>query len=157
MEFRKALIPDEIRDLRAFDRKVFLKADLFSTKEWREYESYWMIVEGTAVGCCAFQPNVDFQEDIREDDLNPPKKGSLYVTTTGVLPKFQRMGLGQMFKGGQIAYAKYHGFNRIVTNSREGNTAMISLNRKFGFQIIRETPGYYSDPTDATVFMELRF
>jgi ribosomal protein S18 acetylase RimI-like enzyme len=154
VEFRKAVIPDEIPKLRAFDKKVFPKADLFSTREWREYESYWMIVDGTAVGCCAFQPNVDFRED--KDDSNPPLKGSLYVTTTGILPDSQSTGLGRMLKCWQIAYAKYHGFNRIVTNNRKRNAKIISLNREFGFHIVRTTSGYYSDPNDATVVMERR-
>ena len=33
---------------------------------------------------------------------------------------------------------------------------MIHLNRKFNFEVIRITPGYYSGPSDSTVVMELR-
>ena len=154
--FRKAIIPVEIRKLRGFDRKVFKKADLFSTEEWKEYESYWMIVDGTEVGCCALQRNVDFQEDIRNDGTNPSMKGSLYILTTGILPGFRSRGLGRLLKSWEIAYAKYHGFNRVVTNTRERNTTMTSLNKKFGFKTIRKTPGYYSGPTEATVVMELK-
>ena len=132
------------------------KADLFSTEEWKEYESYWMIVDGTAVGCCASQQNVDFQEDIRKDEHNPPMKGSLYISTTGILSGFRSRGLGRLLKSWEIAYAKDHGFSRIVANTRERNIKMISLNKKFGFKVIRRTSGYYSGPTDATVVMELR-
>jgi hypothetical protein len=32
---------------------------------------------------------------------------------------------------------------------------MIVLNRKFGFKVIRTTRGYYYDPVEATVVMEL--
>jgi len=156
VEFLRAVLPHEIRKLRAFDRKVFPKADLFSAEEWKEYESYWMMVEATAVGCCALQPNVDFQDDIREDEVNPPMKGSLYIASTGILPISQGKGLGQILKCWQVAYAKYHGFNRIVTNTRKRNSRMISLNEKFGFKIIRTTPGYYFEPNDATVVMELK-
>ncbi len=156
IEFTKASIPGEIRKLRAFDRRVFKKADLFTSEEWREYESFWMLLNGTRVGCCAFQRNVDFQEDIRKDGRNPPKMGSLYISTTGILPGFLSKGLGQLLKSWEIAYAKNQGFRRIVTNTRERNTKMISLNEKFGFKTIRKTPTYYSDPTEATVVMELR-
>jgi len=155
-EFRKCTVPDEIPDLRSFDRKVFPKADLFTAKEWRRYESYWMMIDRVAVGCCAFQLNVNFQDDLRDDNINPPMKASLYITTTGILPGFQHKGLGQLMKSWQIAYARHNGFDRIVTNTRKRNNAMISLNQKFGFRIIRSTPGYYSGPTDATVVMELR-
>ncbi len=155
-KFKKAVIPGDIRRLKAFDRRLFPKADLFTTKQWKTDESWWMIIDGKRVGCCAFHPNADFQEDIRKDHLNPPMKGSLYITTTGILPKFQETGLGQLLKSWQIAYAKRHGFRRIVTNNRRGNAAIIRLNKKFGFRVIRTTPGYYSGPPDATVVMELR-
>ncbi len=42
----------------------------------------------------------------------------------------------------------------MVTNCRESNAAMISINEKFGFKAIRNTPGYYEDG-EATVVMEL--
>ena len=115
-----------------------------------------MIIDGQRVGCCAFQPNMDFQEDIRDDEVNPSLKGSLYITTTGILPKLQRAGLGLILKSWQIAYAKRHGFRRIVTNNRRRNSAIIRLDKKFGFRVIRTTPEYYRSPTDSTVVMELR-
>ncbi len=156
IEFRPAVLPQEIRKLRAFDRDVFRKADLFSTEEWKEYESHWMIVDGILAGCCAFQADVDFKDDLRGYDVNPPLEGSLYITTTGILPTFQRRGLGQLLKCWEITYAKFHGFNRIVTNTRKRNKPMISLNQKFGFKIVRTTSDYYSGPSDATVVMELK-
>ena len=156
VEFRKCDPAREISALRAFDRKVFPKGDLFSANEWRSYTSYWMIVDGTIVGCCAFEHDLDFQEDLRRDECNARLKGSLYTASTGILPEFQGKGLGNLLKCWEIAYAKYHGFTRVVTNTRKKNSRMISLNQRFGFQVIRETRGYYSDPTDSTVVMELR-
>ncbi len=155
-EFRKSVLPGEMRDLRAFDRKVFSKADLFTTQEWAEYESFWMIVDRTVVGCSAFQLNVDFKEDVRKDETNPPMKGSVYIATTGILPAFQRKGMGALLKSWQIAFAKHHGFSRIVTNTRKSNIPMILLNNRFGFQIIRTTSKYYTGPVEATVVMELK-
>jgi ribosomal protein S18 acetylase RimI-like enzyme len=160
VEFKSAVLPADLRRLRAFDRKTFPPSDLFSIEDWKEYESYWMIIDGTTVGCCAFQKHVDFQEDIRPKatgcGLNPRMQGSLYISTTGILPKYQGAGLGSLFKSWQIAYARRNGFHRIVTNTRSRNARMIALNRKFGFRILRTTPGYYRDPTDSTVVMELR-
>jgi RimJ/RimL family protein N-acetyltransferase len=60
-----------------------------------------------------------------------------------------------LLKAWQIAWARYHGFSRIVTNTRKRNAAMIALNRKFHFRILRTTPRYYDDPPDSTVVMEL--
>jgi GNAT superfamily N-acetyltransferase len=154
-EFRKALIPQDLRSLTAFDLKVF-PADHFPASEWRRYESWWLIVDGRKVGCCAFEPHVDFQEDLRRDGANPKMRGSLYIASTGILPRFQGQGLGLLLKYWQIAWAKQYGFTRLVTNTRKRNSIMIALNRKVGFRTIRTTPGYYTAPVDATVVMELR-
>ena len=152
--FRKTVLQEEIGTLLAFDRKIFPKADLFTREDWRLYESHWMIVSGNTVGCCAFQLNVNFEEDIRADGDNPPMNGSLYIASTGILPSLQGQGLGTLFKSWQIAYAKHLGFNRIVTNMRSQNLQMILLNHQFGFRAIRTTPKYYRGPIDATVVME---
>jgi len=153
-EFRRAL-PADIRELVAFDRKVFSESDRFPKAYWKDIEAYWMLVDDVKVGCCAFEKRVDFQEDIREDEANCRMDGSLYISTTGILPKFQRKGFGQLLKCWEIAYARYHGFTRIVTNTRKRNRSMIALNRKFGFEVIRTTPNYYFDPSDSTVVMQL--
>ena len=83
--------------------------------------------------------------------MMPPASGSLYIASTGIHPDFQGMGFGQLLKNWQVIYARYRGFERIVTNTRKSNSAMIALNRKFGFRIIRTTPRYYSDPVESTV------
>jgi ribosomal protein S18 acetylase RimI-like enzyme len=43
-----------------------------------------------------------------------------------------------------------------VTNTRKSNAAMIALNERFGFCIARTTPGYYEEPAEEAVFMELK-
>jgi ribosomal protein S18 acetylase RimI-like enzyme len=153
-EFRKAL-PTEIGELAAFDGKIFRRSDRFPKAYWKHLEAYWMLVDDVKVGCCGFEKGVDFQEDIREDESNCRMDGTLYISTTGILPQFQGKGFGQLLKCWEIAYARYHGFTRIVTNTRKRNRSMIALNRKFGFEVIRTTPNYYSDPADSTVVMEL--
>ncbi len=155
-EFRKASLPRDLRGLMAFDRKVFPKSDLFDAAYWRTCTPYWMLVDGTKVGCCAFEEHKDFSDDTSPLDRNRSRQGTLYICTTGILPRFRRQGFGALLKSWQLAYARYHGFHRVVTNTRSRNTAMIKLNRKFGFRVVRRTPRYYSDPTDASVVMELR-
>lgn len=153
-EFRQALVPAELRSLTAFDKKVF-RSDHFPASQWKAYDCYWLLVNGRKVGCCAFEKHVDFADDIREDGRNPHQQGSLYIASTGILPEFQRMGFGQLLKSWQISYARLNGFSRIVTNTRKRNAAMLALNKKFGFRVLRMTRHYYADPTDATVVMEL--
>ena len=153
-EFRKAVLPRDLHALMAFDRATFLWSDLFPAAYWKTCESWWLLVGGIKVGCCAFQRNVDFQEDLNTQGTNPEVKGCLYIETTGILPKYQGRGLGRLMKSWQISYASWHGFTRIVTNTRKRNIPMIELNKRFGFEVIRTTPRYYRDPIDATVVME---
>jgi ribosomal protein S18 acetylase RimI-like enzyme len=154
-EFRPVDPRREIRRLMSFDRKIFREADRFPADYWKVCESYWLMIDDIRIGCCAFQRNIDFQEDIRDDGLNPPRQGSLYIATTGILPEYQGMGFGQLMKCWQIAFARVQGFSRIVTNTRKRNRSIVALNRKFGFKATRVTAAYYQSPADATVVMEL--
>src|SRR4029077_20591753 len=104
---------------------------------------------------CAFEKHVDFQDDISRDGSNRHRRGSLYICSTRILPKFQGKGFGSLLKSWEVSFARYHGFKRMGTNTRRRNAKMIALNRKFGFRVIRTTPRYYSDPADSTVVMEL--
>jgi ribosomal protein S18 acetylase RimI-like enzyme len=151
-EFRKAILPQETQSLLAFDHKVFPKADRFDRAYWNACESHWLIIGKTKVGCCAFEKHVDFHDT---SGNAPRRKGSLYISTTGILPKFQSQGFGPLLKSWQIAYARYHGFDRIITNCRKRNARMIALNRQFGFRIVRTIARYYIEPTDSAVLMEL--
>ena len=137
-EFRKAAIPSEIRSLAAFDRKVF-PTDFFPPSEWKRYESYWLVLDGRKIGCCAFE---------RQGD-------TLYIATTGILPVYQGKGFGQLLKAWEIAWARHHGFKRIETHSRQSNKAMIALNKKYGFRKTKRIPAYYEDPDEPAVVMTL--
>jgi len=67
-EFRRAIIPKEIRSLMIFDSKAFHEHQ--QTGSTRRLGSLGCLVDDCQhrkVGCCAFEPHVDFQEDIRED------------------------------------------------------------------------------------------
>jgi len=158
VHFRKANTPAELRSLVIFDRKAFSQypGDSFRRDDWLAYECWWMLIDDRKIGCCAFEPNVDFQDDLRDDGENPALDGSLYIASTGILPELRGNGLGSLLKSWQISYAHLHGYTRIVTNTRKSNKAMIGLNKKFGFKVIRTTPSYYDDPPEATVVMERR-
>jgi len=141
-EFRKAALPAELPRLIAFDRRVFTATDCFNAEYWRECEPWWLVVGGVRVGCCAF-----------ESSRNRRK---LYISTTGILPKYRRMGYGQLMKAWQVAYARRRGYSRLITHTRVSNGAMIGLNEKFGFRILRRVENYYTEPDEGAVFMELR-
>lgn len=150
IEFREVVIPDEIEALLAFDRRAFAEfpADLFDAEEWAQFKSHWMIVDGEIVGCSAIVHDVDYDET--------DKPGSLWIASTGISPEYRRKGFGRALKEWQIEYARKHGFEVIVTNMRESNSAIINLNERSGFTRREVSPGYYSDPTEDAIVMELR-
>jgi ribosomal protein S18 acetylase RimI-like enzyme len=154
--FRKATLPKDARSLVIFDHKAFAdyQADWFDAEDWASYESWWLVVDGIKAGCCAFDRDTDFQE--RHDPELRRRPGSLYIASTGILPRFRGQGFGDLIKRWQILYARHHGFKRIVTNSRQSNLPMIGLNRKHGFKVIRTSPDYYENPPEPVVVMELR-
>lgn len=147
-----------MKSLIRFDHQTFraYPADWFDEEDWKAYDTWWMIVSGRKVGCCAFEPHIDFREDISARAENPRRINSLYIVSTGILPACQGAGLGSLLKCWQIAYARQQGFTRVITNTRTSNRRMIRLNRKFGFHVLRTTPGYYANPREGTVVMELR-
>jgi ribosomal protein S18 acetylase RimI-like enzyme len=147
--FRKAELPREIRSLLIFDHKAFREypADWFDHDEWKAYESWWLIVGRRKIGCCAF-------DRFPAPGRRQPR--SLFIVSTGILPDFRGQGFGALIKRWQILYARRHGFRRIVTTTRKSNRAMLGLNRKFGFKILRMLPRYYAQPSEPAVVMELR-
>jgi ribosomal protein S18 acetylase RimI-like enzyme len=154
VEFRRAHPAKEVRSLVAFDHKVFPRSDWFSTAQWRAYESYWMLVDGRKAGCCAFERHADFQDDLREDGVDPHLRGCLHIVSSGILPRDRGKGLGTLMKAWQVSFARHHRFVRMVTCSRRSNRAMIELNKNFGFRTVRTTRGYYSSPLESAVVME---
>jgi GNAT superfamily N-acetyltransferase len=155
ISFGKAFLPREKKRLVAFDHKVFRRADWFPSDAWDHYESYWMLVNNRRVGCCAFERAADFEVDPEKDSA--PRSGSLYIASTGILPQHRGKGFGVRFKRWQIAWARRHGFTRIVTNCRRSNRTIIRLNEKFGFNILQTTRGnYYRQPPEPAVVMELK-
>ena len=148
VEFKKVVVPQEIKALSDFDRRAFHRhpQDLFDPEDWDLFESYWVVADGQVVGCTVLMRDVDYNEE--------PRPGCLYIVSTGVLPEFQRKGFGTLQKAWQIQYAKNHGFTTIVTNMRESNQEMIRVNEKFGFTVRGTDPDYYDD-REPCVVMEL--
>jgi ribosomal protein S18 acetylase RimI-like enzyme len=153
LEFREAVLPDDGLALWRLDVAIFGR-DAFPLEDWLSLESYWIVVDGQVAGSAAFIRDVEFQEDLPGEQENTEQPGTIYIQSTGLLPEFRGRGLGKQIKGWQIEFAKRNGFRRILTNCRESNAAMLSINQKFGFQAIRITPDYYEDG-EATVVMEL--
>lgn len=143
--------PDEMGLLCELDEKIF-DEDAFRTPDlWEGLEAFFIEADGSIVGSTALRHNTDIAESYDADYVDLP--GSIYIVSTGLLPEWQRKGIGSKIKAWQIKHAQTCGFARIVTNARSSNAGSIRLNQKFDFQIIRSIPGWYGD--EDTVVMEL--
>jgi len=140
-----------------FDHKAFreYEGDWFDADYWKQCVPWWMIVNGKKVGCCAFEHDVDFREDL--SDENRFCRGSLYISSTGILPSSQGKGYGKLLKQWQLAYASIT-LAMVCDNPIESMVArkIISLNKSVGFKVIRTTANYYENPTERVVVMELK-
>jgi ribosomal protein S18 acetylase RimI-like enzyme len=153
IEIRPADNIIEAEALSEIDRKIYLPSDCFDDPElWKDYECFWIVVDDIIAGSIAIGLNLEFSGSWDEDK---PCPGCIYLAGTGLLPEFQRKGIGDIVKQWEIDYAKSHGFQRISTHCRKSNLGSLRLNQKFGFQIIGEFADYYEDPDEATTVMEL--
>jgi ribosomal protein S18 acetylase RimI-like enzyme len=143
----------EAEALAALDEKMFLPADCFPEPEdWRTYSAFWIMADGQIAGSIALGLDMEFSGD---RDIDKPCPGCVYLASTGILPEFQRKGIGNFAKQWEIDWARSHGFKRISTHCRKSNQGSLRLNQKFGFKVIGEFSDYYEEPTEATTIMEL--
>ena len=149
VDFQQATLPADLNELLDFDRRIFAQFpdDLFNAEEWYSCYTYWMLVDGIKVGCCALEWHVDFDET--------PRKDCLYLASTGVLPEYQGKGFGRKQKEWQIEYARSNRFSSVVTNMRASNDRIIRLNEAVGFRFRERVADYYATPTEAAIVMEL--
>jgi GNAT superfamily N-acetyltransferase len=153
IEMRPVDLATEAEAISEMDKKIFLPSDAFDDPaRWEGYECFWIVVDGQVAGSVALAPNRDFGGSWEKDTLCP---GCLFIVTTGILPEFQRRGVGSFVKAWQIDFAKRNGFARISTNFRKSNLGSLRLNTNFGFKVVDEVPGYFSDPDEPTIVMEL--
>lgn len=154
VEIRKAISKEDRELLCRMDKQMFPKGDVYDKPSyWKEYDCYFLLLDGKPIGSIAFKPHTapnGENEFIPSDDC-------LYITSTGILPRFQGRGWGAFLKAWEIVYARHCGFKRVLSHVRKSNTRIIKLNQKFGFRVVREMPNYYTDPREDGLLMELFF
>ena len=66
-EFKKVIVPQAIKDLCDFDRRVFHRhpQDLFDPEDWNLFKSYWVVADAQVVGCTVLMHDVDYNEEPR--------------------------------------------------------------------------------------------
>lgn len=91
-----------------------------------------------------------------DSDLEPfsrtykEKKIHTIIFSLAVLPEYRKKGVGTRLL--KIA-CDAHKQNPIILHARESNLAAQALYNKFGFQILKESPGYYHNPDENGLIM----
>jgi ribosomal protein S18 acetylase RimI-like enzyme len=150
----RATLPKDARALAAFDKRTFPNVSDHSTPAYFSedgMQSFWLLLKRRRIGACSLIPHATFEASPHA--LCCPEPGTLYITSTAIVPTQRGYGFGSIWKAWQITYAKKGGFKKIVTNARVSNTASIALNRKFGFAVVHECiPDCYADGEESIVF-----
>jgi len=153
IEIRPANTSTELEALVALDVRIFSSDSFDDPDMWKDFEVFWIVLDGEIIGSTAFGLNLEFSISEEEEIPSP---GCVYLATTGILPGNQKRGIGGRVKEWQINWARSHGFTRISTHCRESNIGSLHLNRRFGFEVIGRLANYYEDPDEATIVMELK-
>lgn len=77
------------------------------------------------------------------------------IQRIAVLPEYRRLGGGGKLMEAMAAYARERQAERIVLEVREGNLAARNLYKSWGFREQGMRKGYYRNPMEAAVLMEL--
>ncbi len=146
---RKADSQKDTALLNRMEKAIFpIDYCVFDQKTWKEYkETYIFFVRNIPIGHLTLQHNVYIKSYISNKDEK--KKGALHISSIGVLPHFQKKGLGNLMVAWVIAYAKIGKFISINATSRESNQPMINTFRRFGFQTKTKLKKFYPDGEDA--------
>ena len=151
-EFIKIDLEKEVDRLVEMEAKIFSPSDRLLAKHFEGTECYWVVADGVIVGCTAFRHNYIVVKELGLISC----EGGFYIMSTGIMPEFQGIGLGNKIKEWQISHAKAEGFVRITTMCRENNLRMINLNKKFGFAVSSLVfPNSYHDPEESGIIMYL--
>lgn len=106
--------------------------------------------------------NVGFALYFSDDDqknlaayLVYSKTDPIELYKIAVLPAHRKGGLGAFLMNVLLSVAAESEERRIVLEVREGNTAAISLYKKFGFKMDCVRKNYYKNPTENAILMSL--
>lgn len=151
----RAKIPEETNALMRMDKTIFGNRDVGNRYFWDEIitEAWWVVVDGKRIGTTALQANSGMSLRVGTDC--PEEIGTLFVCSTGLLPKWHKLGIGTLVKAWQIAHARHEGYAKLLTCVRVSNQASIMLNQKLGFAVREVIEDFYSNPTEHAVVLEL--
>ena len=153
LEVRPAETVEDYEALVSLEHASFNPSDCFTLETWKGYRAFFVLADTkVAAGVFAFGENLSFSGDWAADKESV---GSIYLTNIFVVPGMEGRGVASFAMQWLIAWARANHFERISSNCRASNAASLRLHEKFGFKIIGQTPGFYEDPVEAAIELEL--
>ena len=141
------ILPASLRDLaglRHLEKACFPKdawplLDLIAVLTWSDVVRLKACVDGRMVGFIAGDPR--------------PEESTDWIATIGVLPEYQRQGIGRALLHACEARLKQARLRLCV---RVSNTAAIAMYRQEGYAEVNTWDNYYNDRESALVMEKIR-
>ena len=83
-------------------------------------------------------------------------RGEAEVLNLAVAPEWRRRGEGGALLRNAVVELRKHGATRMFLEVRESNAGVIAFYEKHGFSKVGWREGYYRDPVEAAMVMEIR-
>ena len=146
--------PEELALLCELDVTIFGSDAFDSPEDWEDdLRTYFILADSRIVGSLALRHDTEVGGHYTTDYLVRP--GSLYIVSIGIVPRFQKCGIGTRVMQWIVDYGHQQKFHRIVSNARSSNYPSTKLHTKCGFKVTRLIPEWYEDPTEDAAVLEL--
>ncbi|MBU2103869.1 GNAT family N-acetyltransferase [Patescibacteria group bacterium] len=156
--FARVQLPEELPDVLCIDRMIYGDADTISEELWRANNivAHWILVDGEKAGVVAVALDEGAPTTIDSDPV--PEEGSVLIFTIGVLPAFQRQGLGlaaTKWLGDEAPHIK--GRTSIISTIRQSNAASIKMHEHAGWEQDGMRALFFAEPPEDAVIMRKIF
>lgn len=134
---------NDILDIVAIEKRCF--ADPWSENAFRSSlkentDIFLLEADGRIAGFAVFDRTLGTEAELHNIAVEPELRGR---------------GLSRLLMDALIDSAKRNGVCRIMLEVRASNEAAIALYTKYGFEMVGVRPGYYRNPTENAILMDL--
>ena len=136
-------------------------ADLFRIAEMERniFSDPWSVssCRGALENPCVYAVVAEDEDGIAGYGFLMGTQDEAEILRIAVDPEKRRRHIGNDILEDMLDFGEFEGYINIFLEVRSGNEAAIALYKKAGFEVINKRIGYYSNPKEDAIVMELVF